>query len=114
MLVILFIFIVYSMDDQVVLVENSICLYQLLVDYGVLVEMYLYEFGGYGYGMVELDEMLFFWMDCLLDWLKGWDIWQSKVLVFIKLLDKQGFMNKRDCFLCVEVFVFRGKGVCGG
>jgi dipeptidyl aminopeptidase/acylaminoacyl peptidase len=68
-------FIVHSTDDQAVPVENSIRLYQSLVDHGVPAEMHLYESGGHGYGMAESDETLSSWMDRLSDWLKGRDIW---------------------------------------
>ncbi len=68
-------FIVHSTDDRAVPVENSIRLYQSLVDHGVPAEMHLYESGGHGYGMAESDETLSSWMDRLSDWLKGRDIW---------------------------------------
>lgn len=64
-------FIVHSTDDQAVPVENSLQLYQALVDHSVPAEMHLYESGGHGYGMAESDEALSSWMDRLSDWLKG-------------------------------------------
>ena len=68
-------FIVHSTDDQAVPVENSLQLYQALVEHSVPAEMHLYESGGHGYGMAEADEVLSTWMDRLSDWLKGRGLW---------------------------------------
>lgn len=68
-------FIVHSTDDQAVPVENSLRLYQALVEHSVPAEMHLYEYGGHGYGMAEADEELSSWMDRLSDWLKGRGLW---------------------------------------
>lgn len=44
-------FLIHSMDDKGVPVENSISYYQALLKNGVLSEMHLYPTGGHGYGL---------------------------------------------------------------
>jgi acetyl esterase/lipase len=68
-------FIVHSTDDQAVPVENSLRLYQALVEHSVPSEMHLYESGGHGYGMAEAEEALSSWMNRLSGWLKGRGLW---------------------------------------
>jgi dipeptidyl aminopeptidase/acylaminoacyl peptidase len=56
-------------------VENSLRLYQALVEHSVPSEMHLYESGGHGYGMAEAEEALSSWMNRLSGWLKGRGLW---------------------------------------
>lgn len=64
-------FIVHSMDDKAVPVENSLFFYQALKDKNIPSEMHLYPYGGHGYSLALNKGRLESWKDRLIDWMKG-------------------------------------------
>lgn len=67
---ILFIFLVYVQDDIVVFVYNSLVYYQVLLCVGVFIEMYLFLFGGYGFGVcIFVGFIVVQWFDLVLCWI---------------------------------------------
>ncbi|MGQ8364552.1 alpha/beta hydrolase [Glaciecola sp. 1036] len=66
-------FLLHAADDQVVVVENSIRMYQALVEHKVPVEMHLYPKGGHGFGLAIGKEPLQKWPDLLTDWMAQLD-----------------------------------------
>jgi acetyl esterase/lipase len=62
-------FIVHSMDDKVVLVENSLMFYQSLKEKNIPAEMHLYPYGGHGYSLALNKGRLSDWRFRLIDWL---------------------------------------------
>ena len=64
-------FIVHSMDDKAVPIENSLLFYQALKDQNIPSEMHLYPYGGHGYSLALNKGHLESWKDRLIDWLKA-------------------------------------------
>lgn len=64
-------FIVQSEDDHAVPIENSLQLYKALKDKGIKTEMYLYAYGGHGFGLALGRGHLAGWTDRLYDWLQS-------------------------------------------
>ncbi|RZL44758.1 MAG: alpha/beta hydrolase, partial [Pedobacter sp.] len=62
-------FLVHAKDDKTVPVENSILLNEALKKKGIDTEMYLYEKGGHGFGLVNKTSDVD-WFNLLADWLK--------------------------------------------
>lgn len=62
-------FLVHAKDDKTVVVKNSEVFYDALQQHKVPVELYLYEKGGHGFGMVNNTSEVK-WMDLLADWMK--------------------------------------------
>jgi len=63
-------FLVHTMDDKTVPVENSLMFYQALRDHNVLSEMHLFPKGGHGFGLglgQGQDEK---WMELCIEWMK--------------------------------------------
>lgn len=63
-------FIIHSVDDTVVPIENSLQLFKALKDQSVPVEMHLYPYGGHGFAFALKEGRLSKWRHSLLDWLK--------------------------------------------
>jgi acetyl esterase/lipase len=63
-------FIIHSVDDKVVPIENSLNLFKALKDKNVPVEMHFYPYGGHGFSMALKEGRLSKWRQLLLDWLK--------------------------------------------
>lgn len=64
------VFLVHASDDKVVPSENSILFYMAMKKAGVPVEMHIYERGGHGFGLGQLDVALGSWPGRLADWLR--------------------------------------------
>lgn len=64
-------FIIHSMDDKAVPVENSLMFYQALRERNVSAEMHLFPTGGHGYGLATGKGGLEKWTDLLIEWLKN-------------------------------------------
>lgn len=62
-------FLVHSMDDKTVKVENSELFYEALLANKVPAKLYLYKLGGHGYGMHNKTSDVD-WMALAIDWLK--------------------------------------------
>lgn len=62
-------FIVHSMDDKAVPVENSLMFYQSLKENNIPAEMHLYPYGGHGYSLALNKGRLSDWRLRLIDWL---------------------------------------------
>lgn len=63
-------FIVHSMDDKAVPVENSLRFYQALKDKNVPSEMHLYPYGEHGYSLALNKGQLEGWKDRLIEWMR--------------------------------------------
>lgn len=66
-------FLVHAKDDDVVPVQNSLDFYSALKKNNVPAEIYLYEKGGHGFGLVNHASHVN-WMDLVLEWIhkNGW------------------------------------------
>ena len=66
-------FLVHAKDDKAVLVQNSIDFYDALKVNNVPAEIYLYEKGGHGFGLVNGTSQVK-WMDLVKQWMEknGW------------------------------------------
>lgn len=66
-------FLVHAKDDKTVPVANSKLFYEALQDHHVKTELYLYENGGHGFGMINKTSDVK-WMDLLEQWMRsnGW------------------------------------------
>lgn len=62
-------FLVHAKDDKTVVVKNSEVFYAALQRHKVPAELYLYEKGGHGFGMINNTSDVK-WMDLLADWMK--------------------------------------------
>jgi len=62
-------FLVHAMDDKTVSVENSILLNKALKSKGIDTDIYLYEKGGHGFGLVNKTSDVD-WFNLLSEWLK--------------------------------------------
>jgi dipeptidyl aminopeptidase/acylaminoacyl peptidase len=62
-------FLVHAKDDDAVSVKNTLNFAQTLKKNNVPVEMYLYEKGGHGFGLIN-PKSEFKWMDIVEQWLK--------------------------------------------
>lgn len=62
-------FLVHAKDDKTVPVENSMLLNDTLKKQGIDTELYLYEKGGHGFGLVNKTSDVD-WFNLLADWLK--------------------------------------------
>ncbi|MBN2613626.1 MAG: alpha/beta hydrolase [Bacteroidales bacterium] len=67
------VFIVHSIDDKAVPVENSLRFMKSLKEKGISCEMHLYPTGGHGYSLALGDHHLSTWPDRCIDWLKWID-----------------------------------------
>lgn len=67
-------FLVHSLDDDAVPVENSIRYYQALRKAGVTGELHIYESGGHGYGLAPNGATESMWPEACKAWMKkhGW------------------------------------------
>ncbi|PIB37511.1 hypothetical protein BFP72_10415 [Reichenbachiella sp. 5M10] len=63
-------FLVHSQDDTAVPVENSLQMYQALLQHQIPTEMHLYPTGGHGYGFARQHPHLSSWTDRLIEWLQ--------------------------------------------
>ncbi|HPP01115.1 MAG TPA: alpha/beta hydrolase [bacterium] len=63
-------FLVHTMNDAAVPVENSLLFYQALRYQGVPAEMHLFEQGPHGFGLAPNDPVLSHWPALCLNWLK--------------------------------------------
>lgn len=64
-------FLLHTMDDKTVPVENSLLFYQALKDNGVQGEMHLYPKGGHGFGLGLGKGAVEGWMDLCVGWMRG-------------------------------------------
>ena len=62
-------FLVHAKDDKVVPIENSLMYADALKSNGVEAELYIYETGGHGFGMVNKTSTEN-WMDALKSWMQ--------------------------------------------
>ncbi|WP_443936738.1 alpha/beta hydrolase [Pedobacter sp. MW01-1-1] len=62
-------FLVHAKDDKTVPVENSIMMNEVLKEKGIDTEMYLYEKGGHGFGLINTTSDVD-WFDLLANWLR--------------------------------------------
>jgi acetyl esterase/lipase len=63
-------FLVHSVDDGAVPVENSVLFFQALKAHNVPVDMHIYQEGGHGYSLALNNPKLSQWVYNLVDWLK--------------------------------------------
>lgn len=63
-------FLIHSIDDDVVPVNNSEAFMQALIDNGVSVESHFYPTGGHGFGMAIKAPSVASWKDLFLQWMK--------------------------------------------
>lgn len=64
-------FLLHTMDDKTVPVENSLLFYQALKDNGVPAEMHLFPKGGHGFGLGIGKGGVEGWMDLCVEWMRG-------------------------------------------
>lgn len=64
-------FIVHSLDDKAVPVENSLRLLQKLKEHNVPAEMHLYPYGGHGFGLAIGQGQLAEWPELMVKWMKS-------------------------------------------
>lgn len=64
-------FLVHSMDDKTVPVENSLQFYKALKDKNIPSEMHLYPYGGHGYALALNRGQLEGWKERLIEWLES-------------------------------------------
>ena len=67
-------FLVHSMDDKAVPVENSMMFYQALKEKNIPSEMHLYPYGGHGYSLALDKGRLSNWRLELMEWLGDLDL----------------------------------------
>ncbi len=63
-------FIVYSTDDDVVMVENGIVFYEALHKYNVPATIHIFDHGGHGYGLAPKDPVISIWPKLSVEWIK--------------------------------------------
>jgi acetyl esterase/lipase len=63
-------FLIHTMDDKTVPVENSTMFAAALRKAGVPFEMHIYEHGPHGFGLAPADPVLATWADRCADWLR--------------------------------------------
>ncbi|MFB3787323.1 MAG: alpha/beta hydrolase [bacterium] len=63
-------FLVHTMNDEAVPVENSLMFYKALRYQGVPAEMHLFEQGKHGFGLALNDPVLSKWPEMCMNWLK--------------------------------------------
>lgn len=64
-------FIVFSTDDDVVMVENGIKFYEALHKNSVSATIHIYDHGGHGYGMAPDDPVISSWPRLSVEWIKS-------------------------------------------
>lgn len=64
-------FIVYSTDDDVVMVENGIEFYKALRKHNVPATMHIFDHGGHGYGLNLKDPVIGVWGKMSVDWIRS-------------------------------------------
>ena len=62
-------FIVHSVNDKIVFVDNSIAYFNALKKNSIAVEMHIYPTGAHGYGLATLGESEKSWPEACLNWL---------------------------------------------
>lgn len=62
-------FIVYSTDDDVVMVENGILFYEALKKHNVPATIHIFDHGGHGYGLAPKDPVISVWPKLSVDWI---------------------------------------------
>ena len=62
-------FIVYSTDDDVVMVENGVRFYEALHQHNVPATIHIYDHGGHGYGLATEDPVVGMWPKLSVDWI---------------------------------------------
>jgi len=67
-------FIIYSTDDDVVMVENGIEFYNALHKNNVPATIHIYDHGGHGYGMATKDPVVGTWPKLSVDWIRSLDL----------------------------------------
>ncbi|MEC7264833.1 MAG: alpha/beta hydrolase [Bacteroidota bacterium] len=65
-------FLIHSVDDDIVPVENTLLFFNALKNNGVPVEMHIYPYGGHGYAIGRKDEHLKWWLDDFVRWLNDY------------------------------------------
>jgi acetyl esterase/lipase len=64
-------FIVYSTDDDVVMVENGILFYEALHKKNVPATIHIFDHGGHGYGLAPDDPVIGVWPKLSVDWINS-------------------------------------------
>jgi acetyl esterase/lipase len=64
-------FIVYSTDDDVVMVENGLRFYEALHKHNVPATIHIFDHGGHGYGMAPDDPVISRWPGLSVEWIKS-------------------------------------------
>ena len=64
-------FIIFSTDDDVVMVENGIKFYEALHKNNVSATIHIYDHGGHGYGMAPEDPVINTWPKLSLEWIRS-------------------------------------------
>jgi len=64
-------FIVYSTNDDVVMVENGILFYEALHKHNVPATMHIFDHGGHGYGLAPKDPVIGVWPKLSVDWIRS-------------------------------------------
>lgn len=64
-------FIVYSTDDDVVMVENGLEFYKALHKNNVPATIHIFDHGGHGYGLAPKDPVLNSWGKLSVEWIKS-------------------------------------------
>jgi dipeptidyl aminopeptidase/acylaminoacyl peptidase len=67
-------FLVHTMDDRTVPVENSLLFYEALKNAGVPAEMHVFEHGPHGFGLATANPVLSTWATLCESWMRqhGW------------------------------------------
>jgi len=65
-------FLIHTVDDGAVKVENSISFFKALKKQKVPVEMHIYPLGGHGFGLALKDEHLSGWIEDLIKWIEDY------------------------------------------
>lgn len=64
-------FIIYSTDDDVVMVENGLRFYEALHKHNVPATIHVFDHGGHGYGLAPKDPVIKVWPELSVKWIEG-------------------------------------------
>ena len=64
-------FIIYSTDDDVVMVENGLRFYEALHKHNVLATIHIFDHGGHGYGLAPDDPVINKWPGLSVEWINS-------------------------------------------